>query len=183
MVLLEIQEQIEKIKSRRGIKGHLASKSVINDYRTYLKWRGLLKWDTGIRPRVGGHISRSVIFRERDQIFPFHGTKCKACGNIQYPPHRICINCFAKDQFEPFRLSDQRGKVATFAMDYVTSDLDLPLVMAMVDFDVGARFYTSLTDKLAEGLKVGMPVEMTFRKLFSTEDMHQYFWKAMPLRA
>jgi 3-hydroxy-3-methylglutaryl CoA synthase len=180
--VLRATEQIDKIKDgRRGMKGYLPSKATIDDYRTYLKWRGLLKWETMRRYGIG-IVSRTALWREREQIYPFYGTKCKVCGNIQYPPTRVCVNCAAKDQFENFRLSDKKAKIFSYSMDYLTSDVDVPLVMATIDFEEGARFFTPLTDKIPEELKVGMSVEMTFRKLFSTEDMHQYYWKAMPLR-
>ena len=124
----------------------------------------------------------SAIWREQKQIFPFCGVKCKQCGTIQYPPQRVCTSCHAKDQFEDIRLSDKRGKLFSFTLDNITSPLDVPLATAMIDFEEGGRLFTPLTDKIPEELKIDMPVEMTFRKMFSTEEIHQYYWKAMPER-
>ena len=180
-LILKTTEQIDEIKGRRGIKKNLASKRVIDDYRAYLISHGLLNWEPGRRPPYW-NVSRTAMWRETKQIFAFSGTKCRVCGNVQYPPHRICINCQAKDQFDDFRFSDQKAKVFSFVLDYLSSFLDVPLAIAVIDFEAGGRFYTPLTDKVAEEIKVGLPVEMTFRKLFSTDDVHQYFWKAMPLR-
>jgi uncharacterized OB-fold protein len=32
-------------------------------------------------------------------------------------------------------------------------------------------------------LQMGDRVEMTFRKLFTSDEIHNYFWKARPIRA
>ena len=42
---------------------------------------------------------------------------------------------------------------------------------------------TKVKDRAIEEIKVGMPLEMSFRKLYSTEGVHNYFWKAIPVRA
>jgi hydroxymethylglutaryl-CoA synthase len=38
-----------------------------------------------------------------------------------------------------------------------------------------------LTDYDLNRVEIGMPVEMTFRKLFQGEGIINYFWKAKPL--
>ena len=49
--ILQVTEQIEKIRDRRGIKRHLASKMMIPAYGQYLQMRGkLVNWGTEIRP-------------------------------------------------------------------------------------------------------------------------------------
>jgi hypothetical protein len=40
-----------------------------------------------------------------------------------------------------------------------------------------------MTDQGVEQVKVGFPVEMSFRKLLVTNGVHSYFWKSMPIRA
>jgi uncharacterized OB-fold protein len=39
-----------------------------------------------------------------------------------------------------------------------------------------------MTDRVAEEVKVGMPVEMSFRKMAYRDGIHNYFWKAVPVR-
>jgi uncharacterized OB-fold protein len=34
-----------------------------------------------------------------------------------------------------------------------------------------------------DDLKIGDRVEMTFRRLFSADGLHNYFWKARPIRS
>ena len=174
-------EKLEKIKNRNVMRQQIESKKTIPDYKTYLKWRGLLPV-APLHSRPMGSVSAPAWMRERSAIISFHGSKCNACGTIQYPPQRICTKCQAKDQSEEIRLSDKKGKVFSFSADYVTSLVDLPLVFAVINFEGGGRFLTTVTDKDLKDMKSGMEIEMTFRKLFDAEGVHNYFWKVMPPR-
>jgi 3-hydroxy-3-methylglutaryl CoA synthase len=95
--VLRVTDQIDKIRDSWGIKGHLASKKVISDYRQYLIWRGLLPIEP--RKETVAFISAPAIWRERDANLRLHGVKCQVCGTIQYPPQRVCTKCHSKDQF------------------------------------------------------------------------------------
>lgn len=179
--VLQVTDQIKKIKARRGMKGHLNSKKVMDDYRQYLIWRGILPIEP--RKETVAFISAPALWRERDANLRLHGVKCKVCGTIQYPPQRVCTKCQAKDQFEPYRLSDKKANVFTFSMDYITYPvLERPVVNVTIDFKGGGRALLYLTDREAEQVKCGLPVEMSFRKLFVRDGIHNYFWKAIPLR-
>jgi uncharacterized OB-fold protein len=61
--------------------------------------------------------------------------------------------------------------------------LSPPITFAGVDFDGGGRHPVELTDVDVDSLQIGDRVEMTFRKLFTADDIHNYFWKARPVRA
>ena len=56
-------------------------------------------------------LSATIRFRERDADIGFVGARCTQCGQIHLPRPRVCIRCRAKDQWEPARLSDKRGRV------------------------------------------------------------------------
>jgi hydroxymethylglutaryl-CoA synthase len=179
--VLQVTDQIEKIRDRRGMKGHLGSKKVIDDYRQYLIWRGLLPIEP--RKETVAFISSPALWRERDANLRLRGVKCQACGTIQYPPQRVCTKCHAKDQFEPYRLSDKKAKIFTYSMDYITFPvLERPVVTTTIDFDGGGRMLCYLTDRDPEQVKCGLPVEMSFRKLFVRDGINNYFWKSMPIR-
>jgi uncharacterized OB-fold protein len=79
-------------------------------------------------------------------------------------------------------LSDAQGTIVTFTVDRLAYSPSPPIVFAIVDFDSGARFPLELTDADPDDLKVGDRVEMTFRKLSTADGIHNYFWKAKPLR-
>jgi hydroxymethylglutaryl-CoA synthase len=179
--ILGVTDQVENARRGRGMRQLITAKRVLGDYQTYLKWRGLLDIDIS-RYTPLGDLSASALARERKRIYSLHGSKCQVCGTIEYPPPRVCSNCHSRNQFEEIRLSDKRGKVFTYTFDYQLNPLDIPLVIAVVDFEGGGRMSTWMTDRDIEKVGIDMPVEMTFRKLYSVEGIHNYFWKSMPLR-
>jgi uncharacterized OB-fold protein len=52
----------------------------------------------------------------------------------------------------------------------------------VIDFEGGGRFQCELTDVDPKSVKIGDRVEMTFRRLLTANGVHNYFWKARPLR-
>ncbi len=186
--LFKVTDQIEKVRDRRGIKRHLASKMMLPNYGKYVEIRELMEWESA--RRGARRSSLPVIWRERKMIFGLYGQKCRACGNIQYPRQRICIYCQAKDNFEPIRLSDKTGKVFTFSMDQRAQEIVLPKVFTVVNLDEGGRFYSVMTDRDTAKVAVGMPVEMTFRIQMGPSEilplegsgLYNYFWRVRPIR-
>jgi len=55
-------------------------------------------------------------------------------------------------------------------------------VFAVVDFDGGGRFPVELTDVDPDQVAIGDRVELTFRRLFTADDIPDYFYKARPVR-
>jgi len=178
--ILRVNKQIEKVKGRRGIKRHLASKLMLPGYGKYVEIRQLMEWEEGRRP--SRRSSLPVIWRERQHLFALYGQKCQQCGNIQFPRQRICMYCQTKDNFELVRLSDKRGTLFTFSMDERAMEVVLPKVFSVVDLEEGGRFYSVMTDRDIEKIEVGMPVELTFRKQLEGSGLHNYFWRVRPIR-
>ena len=89
--------------------------------------------------------------------------------------------CQTKDDFEPYKFSDKRGKLFSYAIDQLQPTQNPPGINGVVDFEVGGRLICELTDCEINKLKVGMPVEMTFRKMFKSSGLYNYFWKAKPV--
>ena len=83
-------------------------------------------------------------------------------------------------------MSDVPGTIATFTVDRLAYSPSPPIVFAIVDFDGGGRYPVEITDvpekDIAADVKVGTRVEMTFRRLSTADGIHNYFWKARPLR-
>ncbi|MDY6973566.1 MAG: OB-fold domain-containing protein [Thermodesulfobacteriota bacterium] len=180
--VFNVTDRIKDMVPYRGIKHYLSSKLAVEDYRTYLHNRRILPELGPNYPVPFGTTSAPALFREVDKNLRFHAVKCDGCGTVQYPPQRVCAKCHSKDKFRPVRLSDKKGKIFTFSMDAISSMFDSPVVVAVVDFDGGGRMECTLTDRVAGDVRVGMEVEMTFRRLFEREEIINYFWKAMPVR-
>ncbi|MBI4332334.1 MAG: hydroxymethylglutaryl-CoA synthase [Chloroflexi bacterium] len=177
---LRTTDNITKVQDIRGIKKHLAAKSLLPNYGKYAKFRELMYWEAERRPADTSALT--VLWRERNQLMRFHGSKCKVCGTVQYPMQRVCAECTAKDQYEEVKLADKQGILFTFSMDERAMVKDLPNVMGIVDFDGGGRYYCIVTDRDPEKLEVGARMEMTFRNLHDGSGIHNYCWKARPVR-
>ena len=165
-----------------GLKGHLESKRVLESYEVYARWREVWPTDDAARRPAPASPSVTALWREEEKNLRFHGEKCNSCGYIQYPPQRVCVNCQARDDASPVPLSERAGTVFTYSMDYIAGATDTPLVIAVVDFEGGGRALCMLTDRQVDEVSVGMPVEMSFRKLRVVNGIHNYYWKAVPRR-
>jgi len=181
--LIEATAEADKIKTgRRGVKGFLASKLMLPTYERYLSYRGILEPQPGESFRL--FPSASVSWRERNWSLRFHGSKCKSCGLVTFPIQRVCYQCQSKDNYEEVRLSDKKGKVFTFSLDNLAGRSDDPVIPQMViESELeNARIYCIMTDCDPKKIKIGMSVEMTFRRIYEGGDMYNYFWKCRPIR-
>jgi uncharacterized OB-fold protein len=79
-------------------------------------------------------------------------------------------------------LADTPATVATFTVDRLAFSPSPPVVLAVIDFDGGGRFQCELTDVDPASVRVGDRVQMTFRRIFTANGVHNYFWKARPLQ-
>jgi hydroxymethylglutaryl-CoA synthase len=176
---LKINDNLNKIRERLRIKILLESKRMIPDYLTYLKWRGLLARKEKRVLYTVTHASAPAIWRERARILCLNGSKCNACGAIEYPPQRICARCHTKDSFELVPLYDKKGKIFTSARDPISNE-----IVGLVNFEGGGRIFCYLTDGDLSEFEIDTPVEMSFRKLelLPQDTIVDYFWKAVPLR-
>lgn len=186
-LFFQVTENIKNLGERRGVKKHLASKKELASYEKYLAFRSLAPMDIGLRGEVGIRTPMSTLFRERKTILALCGSKCRKCGTPQYPPQRVCVNpdCGAVDEMEDYRFSDKKGVVFTYTGDNLAASIDPPSIYGLIDFDGGGRYWFDFTDCDLDSIKVGMPVEMTFRRRYADEPtgVYGYAWKATPIRA
>ncbi len=165
-----------------GVPGWAEARQVLGDYETYARWREVWTLDDASRRPTPSSPSVSALWREGDKNVRLYGGRCRACGYVQYPAQRVCVECRSKDESAPVRLSEKPGKVFTYSMDYIAGAVDTPLVVAVVDFEGGGRVLCMMTDRELDEVRVGMPVEMSFRKLRVVNGIHNYYWKAIPRR-
>jgi hydroxymethylglutaryl-CoA synthase len=150
-------------------------------YATFLTWRGFLPREPPRRPDPE-RPAAPPSFRAESWKFAFTGSRCQACRAVHVPPQRVCVKCHAVDRMAPERLADMPATIATFTVDRLAYSLSPPVVAAVIDFEGGGRFQCELTDVDPAAVKIGDRVEMTFRRLFTAGGVHNYFWKARPLR-
>ncbi|MDY7018623.1 MAG: OB-fold domain-containing protein [Chloroflexota bacterium] len=183
-LFFQVTDNIEKIKNKRGLKKYLASKQELNNYEKYLAFRGILPVEKGIRGEEIAFTQLSTLWRERKSIMALCGAKCKRCGTPQYPYQRVCVNpdCGAIDEMEYYRFSDKTCKLFTYTGDHLAFSPNPPAIYGLLDFDGGGRNWSDITDCELESVKVGMPLEMTFRRKYLDEARGHsgYGWKATP---
>jgi uncharacterized OB-fold protein len=149
-------------------------------YASFLSWRGQLHREPPRRPdpeRPGA----PTVHRSESWKYGFVASRCLVCGFRHMPPTRVCLECKAIDQMQPERLADVKGTVATFTIDHLAYSLSPPVIGVIVDFDGGGRYRCELTDATASELSIGDRVEMTFRRIYTAQGVHNYFWKARPV--
>lgn len=179
--ILKVTEEIEKLGKRQGIKGYLGTKQMIRSYETYLRWRELIESEPAKRPPLEVP-SAAALWRDTRGGLALYGVKCKRCGTPQYPAQRVCVNCHTKDEFEDYCFADKAGRVSAFSHDRLGLSVDPPVTTTAVDFPEGGRIMCDMTDRDPSEVTVGMPVEMTFRKLRYTGGIYNYWWKCRPAR-
>ena len=188
--ILQVTDQIKKLKKRRGVKKHLEAKKLMDNNDRYLRWRKLVPLERARRSEQSP-VSISTLKRDSKIALALYGVKCKNCGTPQYSqggsygyftPLRVCVDCQAVDQMEPYKFSDKNGKIFTYTEDSLADSNDPPTTVTVVDFDGGGRAIFDMTDRGGQEIKVGMEVEMTFRKLYTDRGVHNYFWKTRPIR-
>jgi hydroxymethylglutaryl-CoA synthase len=182
-LLLLVTENAAAVHRRPTVADSLERTRSI-DYGTYLNWRSLLPFEASSLPERA-EPSLATRWRERRTISALYGVKCRNCGTPQINPIgqrvRVCAACQTKDDFDAYKFSDKTGKLFTYAIDHLQPTKNPPGLNGVVDFDGGGRLICELTDYDLNRVEIGMPVEMTFRKLFQGEGIINYFWKAKPL--
>jgi len=180
VLLLKVTDHIKSFQEKtRTISYFLENKRYL-PYVKYLRWRDILPTEPPLRVPPEKP-SASALWRD-NQSLALLGVKCQACGTIQYPRLRVCVECGAKDQMVPYRLADKVGRLVAFSHDNLSASLDKPTTIGVVDFKEGGRLMCDLTDRDPEEIKVDMPMEMTFRLLRFVGGIYDYWWKAKPVR-
>lgn len=151
------------------------------DYQRFLTWRGYLQREPPRRPQPDRPASPPSL-RTHDWKYGLVGSRDET-GFVHLPPARVSFGTGEIDRMEPVRMADTPATIATFTIDRLAYSMSPPVVAAIVDFDGGGRFQCEVTDVDPDTVKIGDRVEMTFRRLYTVDGIHNYFWKARPLGA
>lgn len=180
-LVLEVGEGVGAGRPERSVSRWTESRRSDLDYTTYLKWREILPFEPPRRPDPSRPAAPPMQRSERWK-YAFIGSRCQSCGAANLPPQRVCVACGAVDQMAPESFADTPCQVKTYTLDRLAYSLQPPVVGAVVDFEGGGRFSCQLTDVDPEKVAIGDRLEMTFRRLYTAEGVHNYFWKARPSR-
>lgn len=172
--LFRVTEEIARWEKRRGVGYYLARKRALASYGKYLQFRKVLASEP-----LAPYSSLALSWREARQDLQLYGVRCRQCGALSYPRRRVCLGCGTKDNFDDEKLS-RRGTVFTFTRDYLFPSPESPVAMVVADMEGGSRFYAQFTDADPQEVEIGLPVELTFRRLHEGGDVVHYFWKFRP---
>ncbi|HXQ24540.1 MAG TPA: OB-fold domain-containing protein [Candidatus Acidoferrales bacterium] len=175
-LLLRVTDELPRRRARRPWKQWLDNKLLLSSYEKYLKFRRVIDLE-----EPGEAINNVLEFKELKQDIRLYGSGCEACGTVQFPIARVCIQCKARERLTDRKLRKQ-GTVFTFTIDHLIANVEHPLPMAVIDLEDGGRLYLQVTDFTESEVSIGAPVTLTFRRLHEGGGNHNYFWKARPLR-
>jgi 3-hydroxy-3-methylglutaryl CoA synthase len=158
----------------RALADRLAGGIPVASYEKYLKARNVLPVDYQGEP-----FPTYLEWKELKQDTRLYGSRCEACGLVQYPMARVCLGCHARERTVDHKLA-RRGVVFTYTIDNLAPVAEHPMPMLVIDLDGGGRVYLQGTDTAEGEIQVGTPVVLTFRRLHESGGNRNYFWKARP---
>ena len=174
-------DAIAGYQPKRTVAAQIADGRTDLEYPTFLTWRGQLHREPPRRPDPTAPAAPPSA-RHEDWKFGFSASRCDNCGTRHLPPARVCVKCDAVDRMTHERLADTPATIATYTVDRLAFTPSPPMVAAVVDFDGGGRFRCEMTDVDPATVAIGNRVEMTFRRISTAQGIHNYFWKARPMR-
>jgi len=159
----------------RPLADTLADAIPVPSYVRYLRARGIVPHDVEGEP-----FSTYMEWKELTQDARLYGSRCTACGLVQYPQNRVCHGCQAADQMQDHKLAKQ-GVVFTYTIDNLFSQAaEHPMPMVIADLDGGGRVYLQGTDAAEGEVAVGTRVRLTYRRLHEANGNRNYYWKVRP---
>lgn len=172
-IVLRTTEALASYRPWRPVAAQAAAGGPLS-YGRYLHWRGMLPVEPPRRPEPA-RVSSPAAHRNAGWKYGFEaGVSGGDAGTVHLPPTP------QDDTRTP--VADALGTIVTFTVDRLSYSLSPPVVFAIVDFDGGGRLPVELTDVDDSEVAIGGRVEMTFRRLATSDGIHNYFWKARPLR-
>tara|TARA_A100001037_G_scaffold278983_1_gene280372 strand:- start:15450 stop:16874 length:1425 start_codon:yes stop_codon:yes gene_type:complete len=160
----------------------ITSKNTIPSYEKYAHLKDLWPIAESVRRPEAQPPSVPAIYREQEKNILLRAGQCNECNYVQYPMQKICVNCQRQTSYTIIDLSNTRANLYTYSMDYLAGSLDSPLVICTINFESGGRMLGVMTDRALDEIYVGMPLEMSFRKVTEHQGVKSYFWKAIPMR-
>jgi len=174
-----ITEKALTYRPKTTVQQRIAHKNSDLPYGKYLKWKQMLDCEPAKRPAQ----ERSALpdyYRNYKKNHNLYGCRCKVCDTPVLPPQRVCVHCGSIDEMEPYCFLNKKAHVRTFTMDGLSLSLDSPNILIVVEFEGGGKMMTYLVDCQKEDVRVGMAVKPSFRKMFTENGVHTYFWKMVP---
>ncbi|MGV0794535.1 OB-fold domain-containing protein [Mycolicibacterium sp. XJ1819] len=184
VVVMRATERVVSARAKRNrtVAGLIEGAHGQLTYGSFLTWRGRLDREPPRRPNPPSPAAGPSL-RRKDWKYGLMASRCEKCSTRHLPAARVCVKCHATDHMVAERVADERATVATYTVDRLAYSPSPPMIAAMIDYDGGGRAGVEITDGGPDDIAIGTRVEMTFRRLYTSENcVHNYFWKARPIR-
>jgi len=182
VLVLQATDAITRYRPALTVAEQVGGSNAELDYATFVTWRGFLDRQPPRRP-APARPAAPPAFRNRDWKFAFIGSQDVSSGAVHLPPQRVSFRGGARDEMVAIRRADILGTVATFTVDRLAFSMSPPTIIAVIDFDGGGRCTAEVADAAPDDIAIGSRIAMTFRRLYTAEGIHNYFWKARPIGA
>jgi uncharacterized OB-fold protein len=126
---------------------------------------------------VNPSTSRPLMWREADTMWHLTAGRCSKCGQVDFPPRRICRSCRSKDAVDDIQLP-HCGTLFTHTTEFLYPVPEGRLLMGVIDLGP-CHFYTQITDTDTQDCVVGSSVDLALRRLHNGGGEPHYFWKAI----
>jgi uncharacterized protein len=128
---------------------------------------------------MGAHVSLPMYRRTLRQRLLLEGVRCRACGQVQFPPRGACPACRGLGR-EPVQLS---GRGVVHAVTRIAPQGAPPefsgqpmYAVAIIHLDEGPF----ITAQLTEDAPIGAPVRAVVRRLYEEDGVVRYGFKFAP---
>jgi len=135
----------------------------------------------------GAYVSLPAYLGEKKARYRLIGERCTKCGRLHFPPRETCLTCGAQ-AWEDVLLR-RTGKVYAYTIigkgaapsEFLEQQLAVgEYATAVVELDDGPRVAAMLTDVNPTTVRIGMPVRMVFRRLYTQEGVARYGFRFAP---
>ena len=99
------------------------------------------------------------------------GSNCENCGSSYFPQTEVCPKCRRKGRLTPIEFSG-KGTIYSYSILHSGSPFfenSTPYVLALVQLEEGPKVMSHIVDCDHDKVRIGMEVEVCFRKLFELE--------------
>ncbi len=119
--------------------------------------------------------------REKAQRYRLEAGQCDGCGEISFPPRKVCPKCYGEGS--TVVTLPRRGKVVSHTTIWIPPmqfESLKPYVVAIVELENGVRLTAMVCEAPPDEVGIGTEVELVFRKLQSDPvwEVLQYGYKA-----
>ncbi|MGY3518694.1 zinc ribbon domain-containing protein [Micromonospora sp. PTRAS2] len=179
--VLRVGDGVRAARGGPSVRDQLAARQPLG-YGRYLRWRGLLDVQGPARPAAPAPAA-PPMHRRAGWKYRLEGSRCGACGAVTTPPGRVCAACGiagAPDATGKVSLRERTARVVSVTRDHLTTMPEPEVAVVVADVDGGGRLSAYATDVAPADVTVGMAMTPTFRRLWTTDAIHNYFWKLRP---